>query len=84
MKKKILGSLAVIAVAAVATFNVHVNMNEDNGMNALSLANVEALAQGESGVTIPCVVEVDATCSYTCTLANGQTATCTSYHVKKV
>ncbi|MBE8722333.1 NVEALA domain-containing protein [Sphingobacterium pedocola] len=54
MKKKILGSLAVVAVAIVAASNVHVNMKENNGLSALSLANVEALADGEGSVGIPC------------------------------
>lgn len=43
MKKKILGALLVVGIAAGAAFNV--NMNSDrNELSLLSLANVEALA----------------------------------------
>ncbi|MBE8722327.1 NVEALA domain-containing protein [Sphingobacterium pedocola] len=68
MKKKILGSIAVIAIAAVAAFNVHVNMNEDNVMSALSLANVEALADGEADMGVTC----DGSGSITCPLNQSQ------------
>ena len=44
MKKKIFGSLAVLAIAVMATFNVNVN-TQDNGLSNVSLDNVEALAQ---------------------------------------
>jgi hypothetical protein len=44
MKKKILGSIIVLAIAAVAAFNVNLNTPE-NDMSTLSLANVEALSQ---------------------------------------
>ncbi|MCY4778298.1 NVEALA domain-containing protein [Sphingobacterium sp. UT-1RO-CII-1] len=47
MKKKILGAVAVIAIAAVATFNMNINNNDE--LSAISLANVEAIAQGETG-----------------------------------
>jgi len=43
MKKKFFGSLAVLAIAAVAAFNVNVNTQE-NGLSDVSLDNVEALA----------------------------------------
>jgi hypothetical protein len=42
-KKKIFGSLAVLAIAAMAAINVSVN-SRDNGLADVSLANVEALA----------------------------------------
>ena len=44
MKKKILGSIAVFAIAAIAAFNVNVNTKVD-GLSNVSLDNVEALAQ---------------------------------------
>ena len=47
MKKKFFGSLAVLAIAAVAAFNVNVNTQEE-GLSDVSLDNVEALA-GEKG-----------------------------------
>ena len=47
-KKKIFGSIAVLAIAAIAAFNININANE-NGLSDISLANVEALADGEGG-----------------------------------
>ena len=52
MKKKILGGLIVVAVAAVAAFNINFNVGADKELSAISLANVEALAQGE-GTSCP-------------------------------
>jgi hypothetical protein len=50
---KIFGGIVVLAIAAVAAFNV--NMNTQKGeLSDLSLANVEALAQGEGGSTFYC------------------------------
>jgi hypothetical protein len=48
MKKKILGGIAVMAIAAVTAFNVNFT-TQDNNLSDISLANVEALAQNESG-----------------------------------
>jgi hypothetical protein len=53
MKKKIFGSLIVIAIAAVAVFNLNLNTQE-NDLSALSLANVEALAQETAKPGDPC------------------------------
>ncbi|MBE8722336.1 NVEALA domain-containing protein [Sphingobacterium pedocola] len=47
MRKKILGSLAVIAIAAVATFNVTIG-TPNSATATISLSNVEALADGEN------------------------------------
>jgi len=49
MKKKILGSIVAVAIAAIAAVNVNFNNEAENRLSALSLANVEALADGESG-----------------------------------
>jgi len=46
MKKTIIGSIAIIAIAAVAAFNVQLNTT-DNKLSNISLANVEALANRE-------------------------------------
>ena len=43
MKRKILGSIAVLAIAALTAFNVNINTQE-NGLSDISLDNVEALA----------------------------------------
>ncbi len=48
MKKKILGGIAVLAIAAIAAFNVNMNTQSSN-LSDISLANVEALAQYEIG-----------------------------------
>jgi len=59
MKKKILGSIAVLAIAALTAFNVSIN-SQENGLSDISLNNVEALASehplGE------CVYEPGAKC----------------------
>jgi len=51
MKKKIFGGLVVVAIVVGAMINV--NLNKVSNKGDLTLANVEALAQGE-GVTITC------------------------------
>lgn len=48
MKKKIIGGIAVMAIAAIAAFNVNFN-NSGADLTKISLANVEALANGENG-----------------------------------
>ena len=48
MRNKILGCLAVLAVAAVAAWNVNVS-SQTKGMSDVMLANVEALAQENGG-----------------------------------
>ncbi len=49
MKKKILVGIAVLAIAAIAAFNVNLNMDQKNELSLLALVNVEALAQNEEG-----------------------------------
>ena len=44
MKKKIFGGIAVLAIAAVAAWNVSVN-KQTEGFSTIMLANVQALAQ---------------------------------------
>ncbi|MDR1223065.1 MAG: NVEALA domain-containing protein [Tannerella sp.] len=53
-KKKILGSLAILATVAIAAFNVSVS-SQNNVFSDVSLHNVEALA-GETGNTGPAEV----------------------------
>jgi hypothetical protein len=43
MKKKIFGGITVLAIAAVAAFNVNFSA-QSNGLSDVSLTNVEALA----------------------------------------
>jgi hypothetical protein len=47
MEKKIFISFAVLAVAAVAAWNVYLASAQSNELSDLMLANVEALARGE-------------------------------------
>lgn len=74
MKKKIFGILAILTIAVIVAFNV--NMKTSNPTSLLALANVEALADGETGtgartcsltwkVTI-LGVGVEKSCSVTC------------------
>jgi chromate transport protein ChrA len=49
IKKKILYGITVIAIAAVAAWNVSVNLNsQKNELSDISLANIEALASENS------------------------------------
>ena len=49
--KKIIFSLAIIAVVAVVNVNFNQKINSD-GLSSLSLANVEALANNEAGTKV--------------------------------
>lgn len=49
--KRIMKSLAIVAVAIFAGYNVYQSNNETEGMSDTMLANVEALASGEKDVT---------------------------------
>jgi len=46
MTKKILGGIAVVVIAATMALNINFSAN-NTSLSDLSLANVEALAQGE-------------------------------------
>lgn len=52
MKKKILGGVAVMVIAAVGVFNVNFSNSSDN-LLGITMANIEALANGESGAKCP-------------------------------
>jgi hypothetical protein len=47
MIKKVLGGIALLAIAAVAAWNVNLS-SQSNDLSELSLANVEALAGNET------------------------------------
>jgi hypothetical protein len=51
MKTKILGGIAIVAIAAAVAFNVHLNMSKTNSASLLALSNVEALAWEMNGPT---------------------------------
>jgi hypothetical protein len=61
MKKKILLSIAAVAVVAIAAVNVNIAL-QSNDLSALSLANVEALAQ-EVIIGDPCVYNYSHYCT---------------------
>ena len=48
MKKKIFGGLFILAIVAVAAFNINLNMDSNEELSLLNLANVEALADTET------------------------------------
>ena len=48
-KKKLLGTIAALAIAATVAFNVNLN-SQEKGLSDVYLANVKALADCESGV----------------------------------
>lgn len=54
MKKKTLKIAVAAMVVAAAGYGLFLNQSKDNGMSELALANVEALATGESGYSVAC------------------------------
>ena len=53
MKKKILSGFAVLAIAAVAAWNVNVTSDKGNEFIGLTSVNIEALAVGEINPDCP-------------------------------
>lgn len=49
MKKKIMGLIAVVAITAIAGYNMFTSPN-DVKLSSLVMVNMEALAQGESSL----------------------------------
>src|SRR5690606_28076779 len=90
MKSKILGSIAAVMIAALATFNVNFNTNATNSLSAISLNNVEALAQentsgsesmliSEISTGTACIAnKVNKTVTYSRTCFGTGSITCTS------
>ena len=54
MKKKTLKIAVATMVVVAAGYGLFLNQSKDNGMSELALANVEALATGESGYSVAC------------------------------
>ena len=74
MKKKIFGGLIVLAIAAVATFNLNLN-SQHAKLPILSLTNIEALANegswsGDGSITID-DKKINFKAEYGYTWANG-------------
>jgi hypothetical protein len=53
MKKKIFGAAIAVTIAAIATLNTNF-ITKANKFSAVTLSNVEALADGESGGSTEC------------------------------
>ncbi len=61
-KKTILSSIFAIALVAVAGMGINKSVNNDANLSDLALANVEALAQTETGQGFDCLRPYDAIC----------------------
>ena len=70
MKKKIFGGIAVLAIAALATWNVSLN-SQNSSLSEIQLANIEALAT-ESGTLF---TRITGNCTYSGTGKAGSTVT---------
>jgi hypothetical protein len=55
MKKKILSGIFALALLVAAGYGVNKSMKSDVSLSDLALANVEALAQGESSGSTVCI-----------------------------
>jgi hypothetical protein len=65
MKTKIIYGIAVLAIVAVAAWNVNLSMNQENEMSSMALANVEALAGENDGSSwYKCETKVSSEISY--------------------
>ncbi|PRD56766.1 NVEALA domain-containing protein [Sphingobacterium gobiense] len=69
MKKKLLGGIVAVVIAAVAAINVNINNEAENGLSAFSLANVEALALNENSGN--CQRNCKVKLNYLCITTNG-------------
>lgn len=54
-KKKIFNSIFAIALVAIVGIGINKNVNKDANLSVLALTNVEALAQGEIYIGVPCM-----------------------------
>lgn len=66
MKKKLMGAIAIVAIAAMTAFNLNISVK--NSLSTISMDNIEALASGE-GEGYSCSVSVNC--------AGGATISCT-------
>jgi hypothetical protein len=69
MKKKFLGGIALLAIAAVAAWNVNLN-SQSNELSGAMLMNAEALANENGGTThsLNCGSAGIKACSATCSI----------------
>lgn len=54
MKRTILKISMVAALAAITGYGIYANQKQETTLSDIALANVEALAQGESGGGVSC------------------------------
>ena len=54
MKKKIFGGIAIVAIAIAVALNVNMTNKKMDNTSLLALANIEALADGESSTSYDC------------------------------
>ena len=86
MKRKLIGGFAVLAIAAMAAWNVNYG-SQTKGMSDLALANVEALAQSEIiGDVWDCMTSCFVTQYFNCLVVNSSgfmTAYC-PFHAPRI
>jgi hypothetical protein len=71
----------VAAFAAIAGYNIY-SIQKTDGLSDLALANIEALASGESSK--PCEQVCERQEGWQCTrILNGVTSVCSPYRVKR-
>jgi hypothetical protein len=90
MKKIILGGIAAVVIAVLAAVNVKLNSQSENLLSDLALANVEALASGETSggggayLTCYCSLMSDQNCAVnnngSSVCAGGENIRCWEYN----
>lgn len=81
MKNRIYIALIVVLVVAFAGYNVY-DSQKTVTMSELALANVEALARGET-TKIPCHQKKDSSCTYSIEGSDGSTGTAKTDNAEK-
>ena len=76
MKKKILGGLAVLAIAAIAAWNVNFGSKTEGMMSDVKLANVQALADCEDSIVINGTIITVTVCNRRTSVGNSLTGIC--------
>ena len=72
MKKKLMGLIDIVAIAAVAGYNIYTSQSNVK-LSDLALANVEALAQHEWGQGMPTYCFMNKSVWY-CIMQRGDTS----------
>ena len=83
MRKKVLSGLFALALLVTVGFGVNKSMKSDANLSDLALANVEALAQNESG-SGDCATYCTPESGYTCIIMwpGAEGITCSSHRRK--